>query len=125
MINSFADRGVAVLITTHYLEEAEQAESICIMNKGHIIAHGTPAQIKVAQEYVLIDAENRSALRTELTHLNLPFIETPYFKLSLNTETLHATLKTIETPLTSIQTYTPTLEDAYLEIIGEGHHGRK
>jgi ABC-2 type transport system ATP-binding protein len=114
-----------LFLTTHYLEEAEQAESICIMNKGHIIARGTPAQIKTAQEYVLIDAANRSALRTELTHLNLPFIETSHFKLSLNTETLHATLKTIETPLTSIQTYTPTLEDAYLEIIGEGHYGRK
>jgi ABC-2 type transport system ATP-binding protein len=115
------EHGTTVFLTTHYLEEAEQADSICIMNKGEIVACGTPAQIKaeLVKEYLLIDAENRDALRAELTRLHLPFTEVPRFKLPLSSEAMHATLKTIETPLTSIQTYAPTLEDAYLEIVGE------
>lgn len=115
------ENGTTVFLTTHYLEEAEQADNICMMNKGTIVARGTPAQIKaeLVKEYLLIDAENRDALRSELIHLHLPFIETPQFRLSLNVEAIHATLKAIETPLTYVQTHTPTLEDAYLEIIEE------
>ena len=32
--------------------------------------------------------------------------------------TVHELLKSIETPLNVVQTHTPTLEDAYLEIVG-------
>jgi ABC-2 type transport system ATP-binding protein len=115
------ESGTTVFLTTHYLEEAEQADNICIMNKGKIVARGTPAQIKaeLVKEHVFIDAENRDVLRTELTHLHLPFIETPQFRLPLNAGAIHATLKAIETPLTYVQTHAPTLEDAYLEIIEE------
>ena len=115
------ESGTTVFLTTHYLEEAEQAESICIMNKGKIAARGTPAQIKaeLVKEYLLIDAEDRAALRAELTCLHFPFTETPQFRLPLDAGAIHAALKAIETPLTSIQTHTPTLEDAYLEIIRE------
>lgn len=115
------ESGTTVFLTTHYLEEAEQADSICMMNKGKIVSRGTPAQIKaeLVKGYVLIDAANRDALRAELISLHLPFTETPQFRLALQAEELHAALKTIETPLTCVQTYTPTLEDAYLEIIEE------
>ena len=49
MINSFADRGVAVLITTHYLEEAEQCNRLGLMVAGELVAEGTPTGIKEAQ----------------------------------------------------------------------------
>ena len=109
-----------VFLTTHYLEEAEQAESICMMNKGKIVACGTPTQIKaeLVEEYLLIDAEDRAALREELTRLHIPFTETPQFRLPLKPAAMHAALKAIETPLISVQTHAPTLEDAYLEIVG-------
>lgn len=115
------ESGTTVFLTTHYLEEAEQADSICMMNKGKIVSRGTPAQIKteLVKGYLLIDAANRDALRAELISLHLPFTETPQFKLSLQADAVHAALKAIETPLICIQTYTPTLEDAYLEIIEE------
>ena len=76
------------------------------------------------QEYVLIDAEDRTALRAELTHLQLPFVEMQQFRLPLKAGAIHATLKAIETPLTSVQTHTPTLEDAYLEIMEDDDHVR-
>ena len=49
MINSFADRGVAVLITTHYLEEAEQCNRLGFMVAGELVAEGTPSGVKAAQ----------------------------------------------------------------------------
>ena len=49
MINSFADRGVAVLITTHYLEEAEQCNRLGFMVAGELVAEGTPSGMKATQ----------------------------------------------------------------------------
>jgi ABC-2 type transport system ATP-binding protein len=49
MINSFADRGVAVLVTTHYLEEAEQCNRLGFMVAGELVAQGTPTGIKAEQ----------------------------------------------------------------------------
>jgi ABC-2 type transport system ATP-binding protein len=46
-IRSLAARGKTVLLTTHYLEEADAlASRIVVIDKGKMIAEGTPAQIK-------------------------------------------------------------------------------
>jgi ABC-2 type transport system ATP-binding protein len=55
MINSFADRGVAVLVTTHYLEEAEQCNRLGFMVAGELVAEGTPSGVKAAQDGHLIE----------------------------------------------------------------------
>jgi ABC-2 type transport system ATP-binding protein len=55
MINSFADRGVAVLITTHYLEEAEQCNRLGFMVAGELVAEGTPSSVKAAQDGHLLE----------------------------------------------------------------------
>lgn len=65
MINELADRGTAVLVTTHYLEEAEQCNRLGLMVAGELVAEGSPAQIKAAQdghllEYV-VDQPQRAA----------------------------------------------------------------
>jgi ABC-2 type transport system ATP-binding protein len=112
-------RGTTIFLTTHYLEEAEQADSICIINHGKIVSQGTPAQIKsdLVEDYVAIDAENRDGLRAELAALGIPFKEEQGVRIDLNGKTAHEILRAIGTPLTSVLTHTPTLEDAYLEII--------
>ena len=109
-----------VFLTTHYLEEAEEADTVCIINKGRIVSYGPPAEVKaqLIEEYVLIDAEDREQLRAELLRLGAPFSETPLFKVDLNGHNAHQLLKAIDTPLTVLQTHTPTLEDAYLAIVG-------
>lgn len=115
------ESGTTIFLTTHYLEEAEQADTICIINKGRVVSYGTPEQVKahLIEEYVLIDAVDRNLLRAELGRMGLGFSETPMFKVSLDGKSVHSLLKQIETPLTVVQTHTPTLEDAYLEIVGE------
>src|SRR5260370_2342675 len=46
-IRRLVSRGQTVLLTTHYLEEADAlADRIAVINQGEIIAEGTPAQIK-------------------------------------------------------------------------------
>jgi ABC-2 type transport system ATP-binding protein len=65
MINELADRGAAVLVTTHYLEEAEQCNRLGLMVAGELVAEGSPAQIKAAQDgHVLeyqVDQPQRAA----------------------------------------------------------------
>ncbi len=38
--------GMTVFLTTHYLEETEQADQVCIIEKGQIVAEGTPAELR-------------------------------------------------------------------------------
>jgi ABC-2 type transport system ATP-binding protein len=46
-IRNLVERGKTVLLTTHYLEEADAlADRIAVINQGAIIAEGTPAEIK-------------------------------------------------------------------------------
>ena len=113
------ESGTTIFLTTHYLEEAEEADKICMINQGRILSLGSPAQVKanLIEHYLLIDAENRGQLRTELKSLNIAFTETPLFKISLNDRTAQQIIKAINTPLTLLKTHIPTLEDAYLEIM--------
>jgi ABC-2 type transport system ATP-binding protein len=46
-IRALSERGKSILLTTHYLEEADAlANRILVMNKGVMVSQGTPAQIK-------------------------------------------------------------------------------
>jgi ABC-type Na+ transport system ATPase subunit NatA len=38
-----------VFFTTHYLEEAEAADAVCVLAQGRIIERGSPAEIKARQ----------------------------------------------------------------------------
>lgn len=46
LINDLADRGVTVLVTTHYLDEAEYCNQVSLMHAGRVVAAGTPAELK-------------------------------------------------------------------------------
>jgi ABC-2 type transport system ATP-binding protein len=41
-----AEYGTTIVLTTHYLEEAESADAVCVMARGRIAERGTPAEIK-------------------------------------------------------------------------------
>ena len=113
------DAGTTVFLTTHYLEEAEEADHICIIDKGKIVSFGTPNDIKkdLVQEYVLVDADDRRRLREECAKLELPLEGDGPFKIVLGGRGIHHVLKAIDTPLSLVRTHTPMLEDAYLEIV--------
>ena len=61
-IRTLANRGKTVLLTTHYLEEADAlANRIVVINKGKIVSEGTPAEIKS------VSAGRKIRCRTRLT----------------------------------------------------------
>jgi ABC-2 type transport system ATP-binding protein len=45
-INGLAEAGVTVLVTTHFMEEAENCDRLAIMDAGRILALGTPGEVK-------------------------------------------------------------------------------
>jgi ABC-2 type transport system ATP-binding protein len=115
-----AQNGTTILLTTHYLEEAEQSDTICIINKGKVVSYGTPDELKAqlpAQSFLQIDAVDRQGLRAELQRLGIPFQEIPQFCISLATQNAQEVIKQIESPLSLVKTHIPTLEDAYLSIV--------
>ena len=94
------------------------------MSKGRIVARGTPTELRSAlvEDYLLVDANDRSALRCELQALGVCFSERPQFRIPVESAGVHRLLKSIETPLTMVQVHTPTLEDAYLAIVDRDEH---
>jgi ABC-2 type transport system ATP-binding protein len=74
MINHLADAGTAVLVTTHYLEEAEQCNRLGFMVAGELLVEGTPSEIKAQQKGHLlefrVDEPQRAAdlLKSETQH---------------------------------------------------------
>jgi ABC-2 type transport system ATP-binding protein len=108
-----------VFLTTHYLDEAEDADRICIIDKGKIVAEGSPASVKqdLTHEYLVVDAADRDALRRELLRRGIGHRETPLFEIPLDDRGAHALLKSIDTPLTTVRTVAPSLEDAYIKVL--------
>ncbi len=47
-INALADQGVTVLVTTHFMDEAEYCDRLVIMAQGRILATGTSEELKTA-----------------------------------------------------------------------------
>jgi ABC-2 type transport system ATP-binding protein len=45
-INAMVGRGVTVMVTTHFLDEAEYCDRIALVYRGHVIATGTPDELK-------------------------------------------------------------------------------
>ena len=122
-----AEHGTTIVLTSHYLEEAEQADRICVIDAGRIVAMGSPAELTaaLASEYLLVDADDRAGLRAELVRLgHMPSGDGP-FRIDVSAARAHAVLRSIETPLTSVRTHAPSLEDAYLQIVSHAELGRE
>jgi ABC-2 type transport system ATP-binding protein len=109
-----------IVLTTHYLEEAETADRILILDHGRVVAQGSPAQIKAqfSGATLTLDAADRAALRRELNALGTPFEEHDGFHIALDGRlSAHELTRTLTTPLTVIQTQQASLEEVYLRIL--------
>ena len=74
-INQLAAQGVTVLVTTHFMEEAEYCDRLLIMREGDILASGTPTEIKQ---------------RSQLSGLPSDTMEEAFIRLVESTERLQA-----------------------------------
>jgi ABC-2 type transport system ATP-binding protein len=60
LIHSLASEGVTVLVSTHYMEEAEYCHRIALINHGRLIATGSPAKLKqtaIGGELLLLECD--------------------------------------------------------------------
>jgi ABC-2 type transport system ATP-binding protein len=70
LINKLADNGTAILVTTHYLEEAEQCNRLGMMVAGELVMEGTPRGVKQEQtghllEFVVSEPQRAADLLRE------------------------------------------------------------
>jgi ABC-2 type transport system ATP-binding protein len=111
MINRLADGGAAILVTTHYLEEAEQCNRLGMMVAGELVVEGTPSGVKAKQPghllEFLVDQPQHAA--------DLLKGKTDSWRVSLFGERLHVI--TDEDPGNAIKETTKRLEENGLHVI--------
>jgi ABC-2 type transport system ATP-binding protein len=55
LIHELADNGTTVLVSTHYMEEAEYCDRLALMNRGRLIALDTPAALRAGMTETIIE----------------------------------------------------------------------
>jgi ABC-2 type transport system ATP-binding protein len=110
MINRLADGGAAILVTTHYLEEAEQCNRLGMMVAGELVAEGTPSGIKSQQTGHVLEFIVDRPQRAD----HLLKSKTENWRVSLFGERLHVI--TEEDPATAIKETTKQLEENGLHV---------
>ena len=126
LLRSLREEGVAVLVTTHYLDEAEAlADRISIMRAGRIVMEGTRAEIVAGQPSVI-------AFRTperDLPPLAGATVTRDVSRTSVETDDLQGTLTTLmlwareqDVRLHDLSARTATLESIFLGVAEGAHH---
>ena len=132
-IRSLASRGKTVLLTTHYLEEADAlAHRIVVLNKGRIVCEGTPDEVKSLGATTQGTSTSRSlkiirCSTTLLTPTLLNLQGVTSVTLDGNLATLNSTqpeatlreLLALDQALHSLEVQSPALEDAFLALTSD------
>ncbi|MEE2825110.1 MAG: ABC transporter ATP-binding protein [Planctomycetota bacterium] len=136
IIRSFRARNKTVMITTHYMEEAERlCDRVAIFDQGRVIALGTPRELiaSLGAEHVIefklppeLADSQRQALMQSLN--NTPSLEQPALKDStvhITTADVHAALRQLfellerqKVEISSLTTRHASLEDVFVHLTG-------
>jgi ABC-2 type transport system ATP-binding protein len=108
LVRGLVAEGTTVLLTTQYLEEADRlADRIAVLDRGRVVALGTPGELKQQVGPPLL----------EVTHLDGT---TERFPTDGSVESLQAALATLRgRDVHSLQLRTPSLDEAFLAITGQ------
>ena len=113
--------GTTVFLTTHYLEEAEEADRVCVVDHGRIAMIGSPDHMKreLLERSIVLDATDRDGLLAELRALGLePAIDpTGLVRVAYDGDTAQPLISRIQTPLSVLRVHEPSLEEAYVELV--------
>jgi ABC-2 type transport system ATP-binding protein len=116
--------GTTVFLTTHYIDEAENVDTVCIINQGKIGFTGSPEQMKetLLRRELLLDAVDRTGLETELRSMDVSYrIEKHIVVLTTGGVEAQKIISGLKTPLSYFNTHEPSLEDAYVELIDQAN----
>ena len=122
LIQSIKARNKTIILTTHYMDEAELlCDDIAIMDGGKIIARGGPRQLLQEHfEEVLLDLP-RDDFPPGARHLPLKVIESTD-RVEIATQDLESTLRVLmdaQVPLNRLRIRPPNLEDLFLDLTGK------
>ncbi|OKH52154.1 ABC transporter ATP-binding protein [Calothrix sp. HK-06] len=127
LINDFARNGTAILVTTHYLEEAEQCNRMSFMVAGETVAEGTPSSIKAAQPGKLIElAVNNNQAASNLLKKHFDSWRVSIFASSLHIvldnpdleiPQIYKLLESANLSVKSLRVIPFSLEDAFIGIV--------
>ena len=128
------EEGVTVFLTTHYMDEAEVADRIAIIDHGRIVALDTPARLKA------IVGEDTVALHTENDDMALRALREAGFRAERGAEAVtvftqdgeRAVARLVQLVgggVSSVHVHRPTLDDVFLHFTGrqireQGAEGR-
>ncbi|MFJ1529973.1 ABC transporter ATP-binding protein [Streptomyces mirabilis] len=108
LIRKLADEGTTILLTTHYLEEAEAlAHRLAVVARGRVVAEGEPAALRerFGTEATVEWTEADGTTRSERT-------DTP-------TRTVAELTRRFDGEIPGLSVTRPTLEDVYLRLTGQ------
>ena len=119
-VRDLAAAGKTILLTTHYLEEADSlANRIIVINKGQIIAEGTPTEIKsnVSGRKIRCSTTlDQAFLRTLPTVSSVTTDRGTTTITATDAETVIREMLLRDTALTHLEVTSPALEDAFLAL---------
>ena len=134
IIRSFGQQGRTVLLTTHYMDEAERlCDRVAIVDRGQVIALGTPRELiaSLGGEHIIeftLDASDHPRPLTAVDLENLPALTSVRFEpgsIRLTVTELHRALPALlqrlqqsQQALTSLSTRHASLEDVFVQLAG-------
>ena len=129
LIQQFKRDGRTILLTTHYMDEAQQlCERVAIMDHGRVIAHGTPREL-IASTGIEHVVEFSTVGTPDLTAIEalggVREVRTVEGHFALQVSELHTTVPALlaelgrqRLPLTELRTHSATLEDVFVALTG-------
>ena len=124
-IREMAGRGMAVLLTTHLLEEADKADDIAIMSQGKLIAEGAPSDLRaeMGEGVITIVANDASRaeniLRNQLGLTPQRLHDQIRLKVDAPAKLVPVLVETLGEEAQSISLGRPSLEDVFIAKTGE------
>jgi ABC-2 type transport system ATP-binding protein len=121
LVQSIKARRKTIILTTHYMEEAEVlCDEIAIMDRGRIIARGPPRRLLHEHFAEVLLELPRQEFPQAARALPLTIIEASD-RIEISTHDLEATLRTLldaKVPLANLRIRPANLEDLFLELTG-------
>jgi ABC-2 type transport system ATP-binding protein len=127
-VRGLADSGKTVFFTTHYMEEAEVADRIALIDSGRIVALGTPTELKarVGGGIVKLRTDDDGRARTWLRERGFSPEEGGQGITLVHTDPaaiLPDLLRNLPVRVDRAEVHAPSLEDVFLKLTGRGLEG--
>lgn len=118
-----SESGMTVMLTTHYMEEAADADDVVIINRGRVVAHATPERLKeeYCSDMLTVVPADAEAVESVLSSAGVRHtVSRGIFEVPLGS-TLDAVpiIESLQGLMTSFEVRTGTLDDAFIRITGE------